>query len=383
MRRRIGFDQAVGAMYRAASEPLFWPEALTLAADHLGAIGGMVTRHGYRPHEAWMVVGRLDPELDRLYMQRHLDNGYARRLQWLPAGAPTLGSDVWNPAEARRSALHAEILAPQRIADLSIVTYGPWQNGGGGGGFAFCLSDRAAASPHEAVRRLARLGPHLRQALDLALALSEARTAERGLMLALGAMPNAVLLLDAAGLVLHANRAAESMLRAGDGLVVRREPGGGPGKLSAARPAEARALAHLVASAVGQGLGGRLRVPRPSGGPDWPLLVVPMPPEGTPGFGGRGRSAVAVLVGGPGATPEAGALRDAFGLTPAEARVLRAIAGGAGVPGVAAALGVSQETVRTHLNRCFDAAGVRNQAALAALVASLPRTGDDPLAAAP
>jgi DNA-binding CsgD family transcriptional regulator len=106
--------------------------------------------------------------------------------------------------------------------------------------------------------------------------------------------------------------------------------------------------------------------------------VVPLPQD-EPGMGdARGRRpAVAVLVGGPGTAPDAGALRAAFGLSAAEARVLRAVAGGAGVPSAAAALGGSQETVRTHLARCFDATGTRTQAALAALVARLPGSAEE------
>lgn len=120
----------------------------------------------------------------------------------------------------------------------------------------------------------------------------------------------------------HANRAAEALLRADDGLTVRREPGGGPGgRLSAALPAKAGQLARVVADAAGRRLGVRLRVSRPSGG--------------------------------------------------------------AGVPGVAAALGVWPETVRAHLARCVDATGARNQAALAAFVARLPRSDEDPPRAGP
>jgi DNA-binding CsgD family transcriptional regulator len=69
------------------------------------------------------------------------------------------------------------------------------------------------------------------------------------------------------------------------------------------------------------------------------------------------------------ASPEA--LRTAFGLTEAEAAVAQRIARGEGLPVVAAALGVSPSTARTHLKHTFDKTGTHRQAELAALLARL------------
>ena len=78
----------------------------------------------------------------------------------------------------------------------------------------------------------------------------------------------------------------------------------------------------------------------------------------------------------PEAPADAAALRAAFGLTAAEARLAVLVGAGTGLPEAAARLGVSRETARTHLARCFDKTGVRSQAALARLVAGLPRARD-------
>ncbi|WP_043363147.1 LuxR C-terminal-related transcriptional regulator [Belnapia sp. F-4-1] len=365
--RQIGFDDVLLAMYGAAQDPGRWSEALTLAADHLGAIGGLLTRHTYAKGGDFIMVGRLDPELTGLYIERHADNGYARGIQWRPEGDPVLASSLWPHTEARRSALYAEILLPQGIEDHLMLNYGPWGGSNGSGGLAFCLDARAADAPGEALRRFTRLAPHFRQALDLAGALQASRAAERGLAAALDATPLAVMLLDSGGRLRHANLAGEALLRLSDGLRLLPEQGG-PGRLATTLPAEARRLHQLIGRAVAAGLGGRMRVSRPSGEPGWPLLVTPLPMATE----AAGRPVVAVLAGGPGTPPEAEVLRAAFDLTQAEARVLRCIATGIGVPGAAAALGLSAETVRSHLNRCFDATGARSQAALAALVARLP-----------
>jgi DNA-binding NarL/FixJ family response regulator len=59
----------------------------------------------------------------------------------------------------------------------------------------------------------------------------------------------------------------------------------------------------------------------------------------------------------------------AFKLTPTELRVLLAIVEVGGVPEVAAALGVADTTVRTHVSRLFEKTGASRQADLVKLVA--------------
>jgi DNA-binding CsgD family transcriptional regulator len=60
-----------------------------------------------------------------------------------------------------------------------------------------------------------------------------------------------------------------------------------------------------------------------------------------------------------------------FGLTPTEARVFDHLAAGHSVAQTAAALRVKDSTVKTHLLRVYDKTGVRRQAELVRLAASL------------
>jgi DNA-binding CsgD family transcriptional regulator len=59
----------------------------------------------------------------------------------------------------------------------------------------------------------------------------------------------------------------------------------------------------------------------------------------------------------------------AFGLTPAELRVLLAIVEVGGVPETAEVLGIAETTVKTHLHRVFAKTGVNRQADLVKLAA--------------
>jgi DNA-binding CsgD family transcriptional regulator len=58
-----------------------------------------------------------------------------------------------------------------------------------------------------------------------------------------------------------------------------------------------------------------------------------------------------------------------YSLTPTELRVLLAIVDVGGIPEVAAAFGVADSTIRTHVGRLFDKTGVGRQADLVKLVA--------------
>jgi len=58
-----------------------------------------------------------------------------------------------------------------------------------------------------------------------------------------------------------------------------------------------------------------------------------------------------------------------YGLTPAELRVLSGIVEIGGVPEVAAAFGIADTTVKTHLGRLYAKTGTARQADLVKLVA--------------
>ena len=67
--------------------------------------------------------------------------------------------------------------------------------------------------------------------------------------------------------------------------------------------------------------------------------------------------------------PDAQLLAGAFGLTPAEARLAAALAGGGrAMPEIASALGISRETARSQLRAVFAKTGAGRQAELVGLL---------------
>ena len=95
------------------------------------------------------------------------------------------------------------------------------------------------------VRFLERLLPHVDKCLEIRVRLENAASGSTPLACAMDRLPLAILLLDAAGRVVHGNAAAWRLLRAGDGIAVC----DGDGRLAAATDAETGRLRRLIAAA--------------------------------------------------------------------------------------------------------------------------------------
>jgi DNA-binding CsgD family transcriptional regulator len=190
-------------------------------------------------------------------------------------------------------------------------------------------------------------------------------------------MPSAAVLLDSRQRIVHANPAAEMLLRNGDGLTC---SSNGGLRLSAVLPDESVALARTLAEAlrVADGgddvLGEPLRLTRPSGAAPLLVVPVPLPRPAFPFWELSGIARLLVLIIDPNNRnlAAATALQTTFGLTAAEARVATLVASGLTGPQTAEVLGVSPATIKTHLARCFAKIGIRSQVELARIIASLP-----------
>jgi DNA-binding CsgD family transcriptional regulator len=85
----------------------------------------------------------------------------------------------------------------------------------------------------------------------------------------------------------------------------------------------------------------------------------------------RGPRELLGVPGGQSRLPTATTLRDIYAITPAEARVVLALARGATLREIADELGTSIATVRTQVKSSLEKTGTRRQAELVALVHSL------------
>ena len=175
-------------------------------------------------------------------------------------------------------------------------------------------------------------------------------------------------LVDADGRLIHVNAVGQSILDARDILQEIR------GHLAACDPRVNQALRDVFAAA-GQGDSalGTSGIAVPLIGQDGQHHVAHALPltSGARRRAGVTYRAVAALFVRKAALampPCSEVIGKAFKLTPTELRVLLAIVELGGVPEVAAALGVADTTVRTHVSRLFEKTGTARQADLVKLV---------------
>jgi DNA-binding CsgD family transcriptional regulator len=213
------------------------------------------------------------------------------------------------------------------------------------------------------------IAPHYRRAVGIAKLIDLHALEAAALADSLDGLTTAVILLDADGLVAHANAAGRSMLA--DGRVLR-----GAGDKLAIADVEADQTMHdiLKNAAAGDAALGTKGIAIPMSSRDGERYVTHVLPltSGARRKAGTKYSAVVALFVSRAALElphPLNALADAFKLTPAEMRVLMMIVQVGGIPEVAPVLGISETTVKTHLQRVYAKTGTNRQADLVKLVA--------------
>ena len=220
-------------------------------------------------------------------------------------------------------------------------------------------------------RRLMTLLPHLQRALQLEKRLAVADRAHLGSG-ALDALAIAVVLVDGAMRILHANAAA-SRLMEGDrcGLAMLGSgpcPGVGAIRLLARHPDDQSTLVKLVADATAGGSGGafRLRTTRdePAQNAQLAVIVSPAASHSTDRYGVAPAAAMLVVRQLNRAwLPPPSLMSELYGLTKSEAEVALRFSGGATAEDVARHRQVSLDTVRTQVKtilRKTNAASLRD-----------------------
>ncbi|MCC6765897.1 MAG: helix-turn-helix transcriptional regulator [Deltaproteobacteria bacterium] len=339
---RESFADLVGA---AALAPAAWPALLARVATYMDAAGAAVVL------PARSAAGR-------------------------PAdGSPTVwrAGAGWTVRAAALSGLGRRLARSAREDAFAITSDDP---GGDALGVATLATDERATAvlvlararatgPFTAVdlRRAEALAGDLRPAFATARRI-EALTRERDALAAvLDRLPLGVALLARDGRVTRSNAAARAMTAAGDGILVER------GLLAATGDADTTRLRRAVREVTYGNAPILMPITRRRGGSPYFVRLARLPTEG-PESTDDAPVTVAIVADPDGDLAEvAPVLRELYGLTPAEADVALRLLAGARVETMARALGVSVNTIRTHLKRTFSKLGVASQNELTRVLA--------------
>ena len=371
MDETVQHSNLIGDIYDAALDPDRWESVLGSTCKYINGVIAALSSHDHLNSKVNM---SKHWGYDPIYLQSYVEI-YSRinvlavaSIGMFNAGDVVTNNDLMPEDEWRASRIYSEWATPQGLGDsitaifekTSIAT----------AGITVLRRERDGLFDEEARRRMRLLFPHFRRAVLIGNVIDLHKVEAAALADTLDGLAAAMILVDGNGRIVHANAAGRAMLS--EGTVLR----GAGGKLSTIDPQADAALHEIVMNVEGDDAahGGRgLAVPLATReGERHVAHVLPL----TSGARRKAKvaysavAAVFVRKAALEAPHPVDALIGAFGLTPAELRVLMMIVQVGGVPEVAPVLGISETTVKTHLQRIFEKTGATRQADLVKLVAS-------------
>lgn len=358
----------IGVVYDAAIDSARWPDAIAEACRFLncacGVVGGADLLHqeanfaiqwGYRPDD-W---------------QSYLEDYYYKNPSIPDAFRSKVGdvmtlSSFPNYVDFLSSEFFTGWAQPIGLVDVVQATLDKTASSIS---FLTCArhKDAGLAGAGE-TRRMGLIVPHFRRAVLIGKLLDMRALQAATFAEAINGLSTGVFLVTPQGEMVHTNASGQAMLDAEDPLMLVR------GILIASEAGAQALLRDAFASAMegDNGIGtGSAAVPITTEGGQYIAHILPLT-AGTRRQAGKYHSAAAALfvrkaeINVPAAINAAAQL---YGLTPAEERVLRALIEVGSIEPVAAMLGISRSTIRTHLAHLFEKTGTGRQAELVKLIA--------------
>lgn len=363
MRTADAFADLIEDVYDAAIEPARWHDVVAGIAGFVGARAcGLISKDSISQFGRTHYYSGVDPHFIRLYAESH---SRFDPLATLPAPGRVVSiPDLVRYDEYRRGPFFQEWLRPQGCADVAnIVLNRP--NAHSADLLTFLTGSQMLDA--EMRRRIAAIAPHVRRAFLVNQTIDDREMKSASFAETLDGLGGAVFLLDAAGRIVHANVAGHDMLRTGD--VVRSVNGqlvASHGESGRSRSKNAAIAPDPAAADAGSSA---MSLVAPDG-ERYVAHLLPLASTARAGFGSGGKAVSAVFVRRASIeNPLSEIIARTFRLTQAELRVMLSIADVGGISETAAALGVGESTVKTHLQRLFSKTGAARQADLVKIVA--------------
>jgi DNA-binding CsgD family transcriptional regulator len=371
-----------GELYDAALRPVLWPMVLQRAANRFRAQFGILIAVDLATGRPRVLEATPVDERERLALfgTKHVMNPWTRAALADPFGIMARTSELVPEQELLASEFYADCLQPLGL--FHAMGANLFGDEGLYGALCFMRTRRDGPFADAELAQMQPLVKHFERALRVQCRLADADLEREAALESIARLGVGTVFVNARGKVVFCNRKAEVALEQNDGLSVARQ------RLVAGVSDDTRALRCAIADAALAGaqhreLAGRaLTLPRPSGQPPWRVLVSPLC-DGKLGVG-LSQPVAVVFITDPAATqlPSAALIAQSFGLTPAESKVAALLARGIGIPEAAKNLGVSINTVRSHVAHVFEKTGTERQAELVALLLSALPVRSDPRASA-
>jgi DNA-binding CsgD family transcriptional regulator len=365
------YDKLVGSIYDCAANPELWISTLEQIRDHANGAYALVgyidispTFRGLPPitfrrnsawSEEWLQI--LEAQIAK-----------TRSIENFAHGAVDTAWTTMGEEEFEKSEFYQNWVAPQKLRDTLNVCYLDRHKTNG-----------VLAVPSYATRELygtqdsdfiERVSPHVRRSIMIGSLIDQTKMELALYRQVLDQLSVAVFVVGLGRRIVFTNASGDAMLSDGNhvrsvaGAITAQRIIGAPSALDDAIDRAAAGDTAIGISGIGVPLVG-------ANGERSAAYVLPIAGKDIRGDLGKGHCAVFISQRGEQQPMAIEILRTVFDLSPTEARVATLIAKGEGPVMIAESLGITVNTVRSHLARAFSKTGAGDQTALGALVNKL------------
>ena len=373
MREADELSRVIGDIYDASLDPALWPTAIESICGYVGAASASLHSQDSisRATDALFWWGRESsaPHYFDLYLQKYgRINPIFPGIIFFDLELPVAVPDVISCEEFVRTRFFREWLAPQGLMD------GLFSNLEKGATSCALFTAMRHAEQGEVDDRMRRrfelITPHVRRAMLIGNVIDLHRVEAAALADSLDELASGMFIVDQTGRIIHANLSAHRLIA--EANVLRASNG----RIAALDPRDSQNLLDIFTIAQsGDAAVGKKGIAMPltaRTGERYVAHILPLTSGARRKAGVSYQATAAMFVRKAAldlpSPPEA--LANEFKLTPAEVRVMFAIAEIGGVPEVAPVLGISDQTVKTHLHRIYEKTATKRQADLVKLLAS-------------
>jgi DNA-binding CsgD family transcriptional regulator len=365
-------SQLIGDIYDAALDSSLWVGVLEQATQFIGGTAAGIYWKDITVQGELHYVYNVEPASVDAYFNKYIRFDPSLTAQFFfKVGEIYNTTNVLPYSEFVETTFYKEWVKPNGWADHLAATLD--KSATSFAQFGVFRNERQGLADENMRQRMGLLVPHVRRAVLIGNVIDLQKEKAGSLSDAFNGLDASVFLLDDHCHIAFSNIAAQALLD--DAAILRTVNN----TLIAVDPHAAQVLRNVIAAASGgDGAVGANGVAIPLSsqpGQNWVADILPLTSGARQQAGGRHPAVAAVFVRKVSMAapyPTEVAARQ-FQLTPSEVRVLDAVLKVSGVPKMAEVLGISQATVKTHLQSIFGKTGVRRQADLIKLVAAHAR----------